>query len=507
MELEWKTCAVGVLETGSESVAENPFDLDVQLPDYMPDIHRILHCAVTPQIQSIQTAGERIAAEGTGQMRVLYCSEDGSAHVWEQSFPIRRTAPETLRNGDMSVFASTEYVNCRASGQRRCTVNGSVSIRFRTVSRKEIPIPTASDNAGLQMQTEPLQALSMTSCAEKSFVMSEVAELKDEAPIGGILFTRTILRVDSTKAVQDKILVKGEAVTQAQYLSATDGNSIGSFTHSMPVNQVLEAVGVSDTDSLDVSLRVLSSMSVPKADGNGENRLLEITLQIAASVRCFAQIGTQTIRDAYSTKETLVPQYGELELLSGCSRWQDTIHVHEKVDAAGSGLQTVMTACVQDIQSDCVTRDGMALVQCTVVLGVLGRNAEGALIWAEKPFSFVCRKALDTDAGIFACNPNVCLTKCTASAADDGMLDVQAEGFIDGMLYTGNMIRCLTSATVEPFAADQDPAALTIYFADAGERVWDIARRYRTTVHAVSQENELSEDAVPERRMLIIPSA
>ena len=48
-------------------------------------------------------------------------------------------------------------------------------------------------------------------------------------------------------------------------------------------------------------------------------------------------------------------------------------------------------------------------------------------------------------------------------------------------------------------------AALTIYFAKAGEDVWDIARRYYTSVEAVKNENDITEDRLDKERMLLIP--
>ena len=507
MELEWKTCAVGMLETSPESVADNPFDLEIQLPDYMPDIHRILHCAVIPQIQAISSIGDRVNVEGVGEVRLLYCSEDGSAHVYEQSFPLRRTVPENIQGANIRVNAATDYVNCRAAGQREASVNGSVSMHFVSVSRREMQIPSASDSDGLQTQVDRLTALSLSACTEKIFAMSEVVELENDPPIGGILCSRTYTRVDAVKAVSDKILVKGEVVTRVQYLSATDGNTIASYSHSMPINQVIEAIGVTETDFLDVTLHVLSSVTVPKTDGSGDNRLLEITLQIGASVRCYAQIETDTICDAYSTTASLVPKFTDVDLFTSCVRWQDSVRVHEKADIAGLGLQSVQFVFVRDVQCNCAVKDGMAVAQCTATLELLGQNIDGSDVWVEKPIEFSCKKALTDDATLYHCETNVCLTQCTASVLDDGTLDVQADGFIDATIYSGNTVRILTAATAEPFSQDSDPAALTIYFADEGERVWDIARRYRTTVEAVSTENGLTNGTVAEKRMLVIPLA
>ena len=55
----------------------------------------------------------------------------------------------------------------------------------------------------------------------------------------------------------------------------------------------------------------------------------------------------------------------------------------------------------------------------------------------------------------------------------------------------------------------EDDCSLTIYYADPGETLWDIAKRYHTGMQSVMEANaqiELSEDSsISGREMLLIP--
>ena len=55
----------------------------------------------------------------------------------------------------------------------------------------------------------------------------------------------------------------------------------------------------------------------------------------------------------------------------------------------------------------------------------------------------------------------------------------------------------------KPVERDGD-YALKLYFADDGEDIWDIAKKYKTSVSAVMEENDLGGDSVS-GRMLLIP--
>ena len=65
MQINVITQSVGVEETLGACTAEQPIDADITLPDYCPDIRRVLKCLVTPRITAVQTAGDRATADGS----------------------------------------------------------------------------------------------------------------------------------------------------------------------------------------------------------------------------------------------------------------------------------------------------------------------------------------------------------------------------------------------------------------------------------------------------------
>ena len=50
-----------------------------------------------------------------------------------------------------------------------------------------------------------------------------------------------------------------------------------------------------------------------------------------------------------------------------------------------------------------------------------------------------------------------------------------------------------------------DDAALTLYFCNKGEDLWDIAKKYNTTKEAVCLENSISGDVTEKDDMILIP--
>ena len=50
-----------------------------------------------------------------------------------------------------------------------------------------------------------------------------------------------------------------------------------------------------------------------------------------------------------------------------------------------------------------------------------------------------------------------------------------------------------------------EDCGLCIYYADQKESVWNIAKKYNSSVSGIREENGLEHDILPQRTMLLIP--
>ena len=506
MDQQVNTCPVFMQTTLLDQTAENPFDLDIHLPEYYPDVQRILRCTVRPNLQSVAVSGDRVSAEGSGTLRMVYASEDKTIASFEQSVPISRTVHSTvdLSGAVVAADARTDFVNCRASGQRRVGVHGVISVRVRAFGRESQPIVVGTASDTLQMKTESVRTLSLTGMGERVFAMSEVVELGSEDPsVDKILRAQAALRVDSTKAVKDKLLVKGEASVEWTYLPV-DGDTPQRIRHSLPISQILETAGVSEDDAQDVTLSVQELLIAPKPDGSGENRLVDVALRIRAHVRTGALVEADAVTDVYATSGEIQTVWADTELVTPTETIRDTMTVRQTVELPGADVSRIL-----DVGADAVTaetrctEDGVEAA-CTASLAVLYTDADGEPAVCETGVDFLYSRRCASPGVGNRCEMQVQIASCKASAADGGA-EVQIEAVVSGTVCAVETRRLLRSVRLLDTQDDGANAALTIYFADPGESVWDIARRYRTTTEAILQENDLTEDTVPEKRMLVIP--
>ena len=87
------------------------------------------------------------------------------------------------------------------------------------------------------------------------------------------------------------------------------------------------------------------------------------------------------------------------------------------------------------------------------------------------------------------------------------MLCCSAQITVDGALYRTEQVQYLTGLRVDESRAKKPITenAMTIYYADAGESLWSIAKEYQTSMEAVMEENGLENAYLEEKKAILIP--
>lgn len=507
MDFNMEKQGVNRMEIVYEASAEQPVDCDVTLPDYCPDIMRILRCTITPGIATAGASGDRITAEGTAVVRVIYVSDSGRISCYEQTVPFSKSVNVSGLGEDVCVraAASTQYCNCRAVNQRRADIHGCIAISFTVTAIKKQEILCGVNGAGVQLKKKSMKVSDMICRLEKMFVLNEVKELDEDSPaVLRILHTRACARVSEVKAITNKILLKGEVWGKITY--CTEEGQVCCVEHTMPISQIIEAEGIDENTNNCVHLDVCSFETVPKADSAGEMKLMDITARVTAFVTACCEKELETVCDAYSTEyeADCEKQMMSLETLSGT--FSDICLCRGTIEAPEAVADITDVWCTGVTEKAFIV-SGKVKISGSLSLCVLYQSADSQPCMAEKAIDYEYERDVSIQGANARCEPWVYPGECVASAGASGKIEIKAEINISAEIYEVSEDRIISNITVDESKARQSTAAaLTIYYSEEGESVWNIARRYNTTVEAVMNENNLDSETVGSRRMLLIPS-
>ncbi len=509
MDFEVLRQAVCVNELIYEGSMEQPVDSDLTLPDYCPDILRILKCTITPRMTGTQVSGERITVDGTALIRLIYVAENARVRCFEQNLPFSKyvEVQNLPASPCVSVRLKAEYINCRAVSQRRADIHGTVSVNVSVATLREESLIAGVEGCGVQLQKKTQPASSAVGLAERMFPLNEVLEIgPSKAPVGQIIRSSAVALAQDIKVIQNKCLIKGELTINTLYCADTNENELETIEHTMPISQIIEVDGIDEDCGSDIRLVVMGLEVTPKSDSSGELRLLDMSARVCACVQAYRELEAPIVTDAYSTQYELSLEQKGLELTQLIEIFHETTLCKKAISLSGTSVTKVLDLWCSDLSASSSFANGMLTISGTATVSMLVLDHDAQPNYLERPVDFEYQRALRSDAQKIRCDPTVQVTALDYVLNTSDQMEVRIELNIAASVFCSTSLRLITSiAPNEEQPKRSTSAALTIYFSDAGESVWSIARRYNTTVEAILRENHLEGEQIPEKCMLLIP--
>lgn len=489
-----------------EAKAEQPVDCDITLPDYCPDVKSILNCCIVPGIVSGGVTGNRITAEGNALVRLVYVGDDDKIACFEQNYPLSKFVEMSALPQDAAVLvhAKTGYVNCRAVSPRRVDVHGCVTVLFSVACCESTDIVSGAGGDGLQLLQKPINTYSAVGCTSKLFQMSEVAPIPNEKSAAKNIIRATAVPIaGDIKIVANKLLIKGDLQVTVSW--SCENGGVECMEHTMPISQIVELDGVTDGCLCDVKIETSSLDINLKPDADGALRQLDIAACLRATVYSYKEVSCAATLDAYSTKKELEMQRGAVSCESLAARLNETFVLTSNLDFTGAQVGEVVDAWCDGVT--CVSgSDGDKLnISGTVTLCVLYTGDEGKPCFERRQCDYRFEKELDSNGGSLKCDPSVCVTAVSLSGKG-ASVPARVQLHIEGCVFASKGFTLITSLEQTDRDVDRGRnAAITVYFCDAGESVWDIAKRYGTSREAICRRNSINSETVEKESMLIIP--
>lgn len=506
MELKLMKEPVNVSETIFEGVAEHALECDVLLPDVNADVEKILRCEVTPALLSAGTNGERLQLDGIAVAQVYYVDAQGCLRRAEFKIPYTKTLE--LRGAAqtplISVTQNVDYFNCRCVNSRRLDMRGAVSIQARVTSQTQEQVLCTAQGGGIQLRREPLENTVVLGGTRSLTVREELELGHGKAPVGAIVRCDASVRVLDYKAISNKLVTKGELSLHLLYSVQDDDQKLETMEYTLPVSQVIDIDGVDEGCSCSVWYDVISTDVQPQRNQNGEKCVFSVEASLNACARACRRLTLDAACDCYSTQYECRPETRQMTF-TGLSRIvEEEIPLKQTLEIAG-GFESVADLWCR-VQSVTVRNEQ----ENVVVSGKLSvrmflRDSEGAYSYQEQSCDFThpiaAEAAMDT-----VITPRLTVENAGYVISGSGKLEIRCSIRVQGELLRRVVRSVLCSLAVEQTKPKTHrDCQLYLYYANDNEPVWEIAKRYNTSVEAITSGNQIDGAAIQGKTMLIIP--
>lgn len=484
--------------------AEHTVDCDVTLPEYMPDVVRVLRCALLPSVASQQISGDRITAECDCTVSVIYICEQGKIHCFEQTEHFGKQLEFHGEYQDsVTVSAKSEFVNYRVSSSRKIEIHGAVSLAAVGLQKTQKEIISCAEGDGITVRAKTLSSCTLAAFAGKTFSVSETCEINCNETIQSVLSVNHFVRTDEAKAIHGKLFVRGELIVRTVCL--TEECEVRCFENSVPVNQIVDVPDIAEENIIHTDINSASVCVRPRSEQSGDRGLLEIEASLYISVCAYDMRELTLVRDAYSTKYETETETRTVSINTSCEKIYDTFLCRESVNVSSVGIQKVLSFECSNIMSNVSVSDGSVTVSGSITADCIfeDTNSEIYYVTRQIPFEY---KHPSVYENVSSSSVNACVSAYNYALGTGGTLDVRVEVCITGLVFCGAEEKAVTEITLDKSKCKSvKTASLTVYFAEENECVWDIARHYNTTVEAILRENRMQNEEITHCCKLLIP--
>ena len=514
MEFRLNREAVPADEVIYSGVQEQGVELDYILPDYYPDIVRLVRCDVIPVVSDWSVSGDHLTYELRCEIRLLYCGEDGTALrcvTQRQDHTKTVDLGRSAENPDISLTAKSDHINFRAVNKRRLDVRGAVSVRICVRGERSQEVISDAFGMNIQLRKAPVRFAASKLSAEKTVQLAEEIPLTAaQPPVIDIVYKTCSAGECEKKVVSGKLLAKGEIRADILYSCEKGGSpALEPMSFTLPYSQILDMEGLDDSYECIVRAEMISCTIAPAADKDGENRILRCEPELRITCRAVRTSDLMPAVDAYSTVYPVEVEYSEIRAQQLPSVYAESFR-HTAVLAEGDNVPAEIYAlwCSPKNINTHISEDGRSVVVTGMLTySMAAKDKSGMMIMPDRDEAFEELIEIGDDLTGAEVSAELSGASVSYNISPEGVLTAKADIPIRISAGSSATIRAVSSITVDDSVKKQRDGdyAIKLYFGVENEDVWDIAKRYSTDASAIIEENDLAGEKLESGRMLLIP--
>lgn len=483
------------------------------LPDYLPDIKRIIRVDAKPKIDGKFITAGRVEYEGDTVCTLLFC--DGENKLKTVTFTAPFSDKIELSDNDDECIAnlipSPESISCRMLNPRR------VSLRLRidtaaTVwcSRSFSPELSGAYSEELaETVTRDVEVIKLICAGESGLNASADLEVDGALlQIGEVISCNVDMSFYECKGAEDKVLCRGEMPITLFY-STLEGET-ESYTvlfRKLPIAQVVSAEGVAEAYECMAKGSVDSVKVNVSENGFGERRIVELDVSYRIYLNCVSRDKITVTEDIYvpGTESKFETEKKELcSLVKVCSKSFGATASFTREELNLNDAENVFEVSAEPRITEVKLSDGGFKLKVSGIApaSAIIKRGDG-LFSVEYTVPFSTELDVENIPEKFTYNADtVCM--CAKGRLDNERLYTELEFQMNLMLLGINGADVLKKAEFTERTEEKERPQMRFFYPSETETLWSIGKRFGISQRELSETNNISGEKIP--NMLIIPT-
>jgi LysM repeat protein len=497
-------------ESESQALVEG----DIIIPESKGDILEILDISGDVFVSSRQVIQDKVMLEGVIRYNVLYIAEGDNPFLEsvdsEVGFTHYLDIPD-VKPSMMSVLSlDLEHVDYTMVNSRKIIAKAVLIVGGQVKQVAQLEAIKGLDGLDdVQELKDKIQVSISGEMQDSQAMIREDLELDEDMPSIRKILRKTIkVKVLEKEVADNRVAVHGEIDVGVLYQCADDEEPVHYFKQDIPFNHYVEVPGAYQGMDCTVDAGVQDFYVGAREDINGELRFLNIEAVLVFKAQVIETVERELIIDVYSPSKVLNLKKEKIKTVNQVAGGQSQSTVKEQIvfpegAPEASRIFAVEPRAVitdQRIEDEKVVIEGVLETQ--IVYQAQREKTVINSIREEIPFSqsveikgidetMDCQSQLNVESTSFSLTaPNEVELRVVVSAAVSVSAALEKQVIVD---------------IQEAEDQKADDSGIYIYFIQPGDTLWNVAKKYNTTVASIVKFNNLdSEEALEPGNKLVI---
>lgn len=502
---------------------------DINVPDTKPDIEQLVKTQGEIQVTSIVPSDGKVSIRGFLSFALLYLTTEDlrPVHNMKGQIAFDETINMDGLMSDGEVLCHFELEDCQANliNSRKVSVRAIVSLHCCQENQQEIAagvdiVSSEASRADMEQISAPdglhkhFNQFNLTRLANQK---KDVFRIKDELSlpkgkpnIDTILYYEITPQNLQSRIVEDGIRFLGDLQLFLLYIPENEERRLEYLETEFPFDNTIHCDNCTEDMISDIEIINTTKELETKEDEDGENRILEIELNLNLRMKFYADETFDYLEDAYSTACTLgltKKQIQSSKLLmknQSVVRVSDRIHISQEDDTI---LQICNATGNVQIDEQRIVDDGIEL-EGAIDLDILyiTENDDKPIATARGtiPFTHTIEvRGIQPDDDYEL--------QSTISQISVIMLDsqeIEAKTILNlcAFVFTHTQQEIITEIEEKPLDMErlQNMPGLVGFIVEKDGTLWNIAKEYNTTVESIMELNQLDTEHVRQGDRLLL---
>ncbi len=499
-----------------QSSLQLTLDDDFNVPDVKPDIYKIIKEQGAIKINDVKMLNGKLMVKGVLNFNMLYLSDENVRPVHNMSGEVPF---DEMIHLDDACAGDEAVINWELEDLTPGLIN-SRKISVKAIVRLAVLVEELYDEAtavsiegdeDIQFVNKNITVTDIAVDKKDTYRVKDQIHLpSNKGNISEILYSEMELRNPEVRLLDDRFNVKGEILVFALYASENEDNPVEYFETEVPFSTTVECSGCTEDmiDNIDFAIAGKSLEVMPDADG--EERIIDVEAVIEMGIKIYEEEELELLNDVYSPAKDLVPVLKNAHYEEILVKNNSKVRVNDRVKINGNQPE-ILQVChaAGEIKVDDIVQvdnglevNGVLEVQILYICADDNKplNSVKGII----PFTQTVEAKGIRPTSIYRVKP--ALEQLSVMMLDSEEIEVKAGIGLNAIVFDSITEPIITDIDIYDLDYEklQSMPSIVGYVVKAQDSLWNIAKKYYTTVDRIKELNGLEDNNLKVGDKLII---